>query len=79
VPSQSQYAWVLEIPNGPTSVFTWAVCAKKYLRDLYTDADGELKLPPPGYLVLKRYRVNPKAGHAVIIEPVSDIERFLAN
>ncbi len=71
----SPYAYVLEIKGQPPAIFTWPNCAKKYLRDTYT-LDGELRLPPEGYLVLKRYKVNPKAGQALMITGLN-VEKFL--
>ena len=71
---QSQYAWIVSL-QGEHAVFTWANCAKKYIRDTYT-ADGELHLPPPGHIGVIRYKVNPKAGHRVVWD-IIQVEEFL--
>jgi hypothetical protein len=73
---QSPYAYVTDI-GGSIAVFTWPNCVKKYIRDFYT-VDGELHLPPPGYLKLTRHKVNPKAGGPVVTDYL-DVERFLAS
>ncbi len=73
----SPYAYILTIPGQPLAVFTWPNVVKKFIRDTYT-VQGELKLPPEGYLTLHRYRVNPKAGAAFIIANLN-IEKFLAS
>lgn len=73
---QSPYAYILTIEGQPPAVFTWPNVAKKFIRDIYSTAEGELTLPPPGYLVLKRYKVNPRAGHAMVIDNL-DVEKFL--
>jgi hypothetical protein len=75
---QSPYAYLLTIEGQPPAVFTWPNACKKFLRDTWEDEDGVLKLPPPGYLVLKRYKVNPKAGQALVIDIITDIARFVS-
>jgi hypothetical protein len=70
------YAYVVEIPGQPMAIFTWPNVVKKFIRDIYTQ-DGELHLPPAGRLKLTRYKVNPRASHAVILDPIN-IEAFLA-
>lgn len=73
---QSPYAYVLEMPGQPLAIFTWPNVVKKFIRDVYS-RDGELHLPPAGHLTLKRYKVNPGASHAIIIDNL-DVEKFLA-
>lgn len=72
---QPIYAYVLDMPGQPLAVFTWPSVVKKFIRDIYT-VNEELHLPPAGHLTLKRYKVNPRASHAVIIENL-DVEKFL--
>lgn len=74
--SQVIYAYILTIEGQPPAVFTWPNVARKYIKDIYTDSDGALQLPPKGYMALKRYKVNPKAGRPVVIDNL-DIEIFL--
>jgi hypothetical protein len=76
---QSHYAYVLEIPGQPSAVFTWPNVIKKYIRDVYSNSEGSLVLPPPGRLVLKRYKVNPKAGQTIVIDHIGDIEHFVTH
>lgn len=77
--NQSPYAYVLEIQTMPghyaTAVFTWPNPAKKYIRDMYS-LDGELHLPPPGHLILKRYKVNPKSTRIPGCDML-DVEKFV--
>lgn len=75
---QSPYAYVITWPQQPTAIFTWPNIARKFIRDVYTNADGELALPPEGHMTLSRHKVNPKPGHAVVIDRL-DIARFLAD
>ena len=72
---QPVYAYVVDL-SGSVAVFTWPNVAKKYLRDIYT-TDGELHLPPPGYVKLTRHKVNPRAGGAVVTDFLN-IEAFLS-
>lgn len=76
---QPVYAYVLEFPGQPPAVFTWPNVVKKYIRDIYTNGDGHLILPPAGHLTLTRYKVNPKAGQATIIDRISDIGHFVTH
>ena len=75
---QSPYAYVVNIEGQPPAIFTWPNVCKKYIRDIYGDSDGVLTLPPPGYLVLKRHKVNPKPGAPAVID-ILDVERFLSS
>jgi hypothetical protein len=75
--AQSPYVYVLVIEGNPPAHFTWPNTARKFIRDTYTNSEGELHLPPPGYLSLKRYPANPRSAQAVIIAPL-DIGQFLA-
>lgn len=71
----SPYAYILEVRHQPAVVFTWPNVARKYIRDTFSGTDGELTLPPDGYMTLTRYKVNPKAGQAVIITRI-DIRKL---
>lgn len=56
-------------------MFVWPNGARKYIRDTYT-TDGELHLPPGEHLVVKRHKLNPKAGGTIVIDCL-DIGKFL--
>jgi hypothetical protein len=76
------YVYVLEHrsaghPLRPPAVFTWPNICRKYLKDIYADADGVLHLPPEEHRpLIRRVKVNPGASHAVIVHTVN-IERFM--
>lgn len=74
----SPYVYVVLIEHQPQAIFTWPNIAKKYVRDIYTNSKGELTLPPDGVLKIWRYKVNPKAGQAIIIDSLKP-EKFLAD
>ena len=67
---QSPYAYVLKFNNQADLVFTWPNALRKYLRDSFGNADGTLALPPPDVAHIMRYRVNPKAGHAMQVQRI---------
>lgn len=74
---QFPYAYVVNIQHQPQAIFTWPNIARKYIRDIYTNSKGELKLPPDPVLRIWRYKVNPTAGQAIIIDSLKP-EKFLA-
>lgn len=69
------YVYFVEIAGQPAAPFSWPNVAKKFIRDTYS-TDGELHLPPDGRLTITRYKLNPKAGQAIIIERYT-AEKFL--
>lgn len=75
---QSPYVYFLEIQGQPPAPFTWPNVCRKYIKDVYTSVDGELRLPPEGHLILTRYKLNPKPGQAVIIDRLK-IDKFMAD
>lgn len=74
--AQSPYVYIVEMAGQPPAVFTWPNVARKFIRDTYTSG-GELHLPPADRLQVTRYKVNPKAGQAMIIDRLP-VTQFLA-